>query len=246
MPPHEVYCEPFFGSGAVFFNKQPVGNETINDKDHNVANLFAVIRDKPTELSRALKLTPYARVEYNNSFEMLERQLSDVERARLFMVRCWMARGGKTSDKTGWRHNVNPISTHATTDWDELPRRIQDYTERLKFAQIECKPAVEVIKTHNYESCLIYADPPYVLTTRTKRHYANEMADDDHIELLQVLNEHTGYVLLSGYDSVLYNDLLVGWSKVEKLAKTEFAQKKKEVLWLNPKTAGHQRQMRLF
>ena len=33
FPRHEVYCEPFFGSGAIFFTKTPSGTETINDID---------------------------------------------------------------------------------------------------------------------------------------------------------------------------------------------------------------------
>jgi len=33
FPQHKVYCEPFFGSGAVFFSKSPSYIETINDID---------------------------------------------------------------------------------------------------------------------------------------------------------------------------------------------------------------------
>ena len=40
MPPHQTYLEPFFGSGAVFFNKPPSPLETINDIDGDVVNLF--------------------------------------------------------------------------------------------------------------------------------------------------------------------------------------------------------------
>lgn len=60
-----VYLEPFFGSGAVFFRKAPSAVETINDLDSDVVNLFAVIRERPEQLSRALELTPYSREEYN-------------------------------------------------------------------------------------------------------------------------------------------------------------------------------------
>ena len=61
---HRVYVEPYFGSGAIFFNKQPAKIETINDLDGNVVNYFRVLREKPEELARMLALTPFSREEY--------------------------------------------------------------------------------------------------------------------------------------------------------------------------------------
>lgn len=47
--------------------------------------------------------------------------------------------------------------------------------------------------------------------------------------------------MLSGYDSEMYNNLLSGWTKTMKLATTDAANKRQEVLWLNPRIAesGH-------
>ena len=42
FPEHKVYCEPYFGSGAVFFSKQPSYIETVNDIDGNINNTFFV------------------------------------------------------------------------------------------------------------------------------------------------------------------------------------------------------------
>ncbi len=53
IPAHQVYLEPFFGSGAVFFNKEPAKIETINDLHGEVVNYFKVIRDKPEQVSAA-------------------------------------------------------------------------------------------------------------------------------------------------------------------------------------------------
>jgi Site-specific DNA methylase len=36
IPKHRSYVEPFFGSGAVFFNKCPSDIETVNDLDSDV------------------------------------------------------------------------------------------------------------------------------------------------------------------------------------------------------------------
>ena len=94
--------------------------------------------------------------------------------------------------------------------------------------------------------CLIYADPPYVLDTRTKRHYAHEMKDEQHVQLLDMLNKHSGFVLLSGYDSELYNDCLPGWSKLSKVTTTGAATSKEEVLWLNPAVTERNKQLNIF
>ena len=79
---HGVYCEPFFGSGAVFFRKMPSGTETINDIDGNVVNLFRVIRDAADDLCKKIEMTPYARAEYRASFDLSCDD--DIERARRF------------------------------------------------------------------------------------------------------------------------------------------------------------------
>ena len=55
IPNHKVYLEPFFGSGAVFFNKTPVHIETINDLNSDVYNFFKVLRDNGNILARTIK-----------------------------------------------------------------------------------------------------------------------------------------------------------------------------------------------
>lgn len=248
MPPHTTYLEPYFGSGAVFFNKTPSALETINDLDGDVVNLFKVIRDNPGELAHLVKWTPYSRQEYYESYHLIEN-MSDLERARLFLVRCWMARGGKTSDRTGWKHNIDVAkapNNRMPDQWSKVPDRIISVTERLKSVQIEQQPATKLIKRYNSPSVLIYVDPPYILSTRSKRLYKHEMKDSDHIELLDILDKHSGPVLLSGYDHEIYNDMLGHWRREEKQALAEMGRIRTEVLWINPIAAEYSRQLTLF
>jgi hypothetical protein len=63
---------------------------------------------------------------------------------------------------------------------------------------------------------LVYSDPPYLLCTRTsKRRYRFEYKEEDHIELLEILKSLPCSVMLSGYSSSLYDELLKGWGTLE-------------------------------
>ncbi len=106
--------------------------------------------------------------------------------------------------------------------------------------QIENRPAVELIERFNYENVLIYCDPPYMLETRHGKQYRCEMSMEDHEELLEVLLRHKGSVLISGYDTELYQDMLWKWERRENVSYSQVCSKKKEVLWMNFKPANIQ------
>lgn len=232
IPPHKVYLEPYFGSGAVFFAKAPARIETLNDLDGNVVNYFRIIREQPEQLIRVLKMTPYARDEYYAACEVNPADC-DLEKARKFAVRCWQGFGASNLYRNGFRSSQRGTSPHTTKEWRMLPDRLFDASERLKNAQIENLPAVELIKRYNTRDVFIYADPPYLHGTRKNYLYRYEMEDKDHIELLKVLVEHPGKVLLSGYDNELYNDMLPGWRKTQKKTQAEAGIPRTETLWMN-------------
>lgn len=80
---------------------------------------------------------------------------------------------------------------------------------------------------------LVYSDPPYLHHTRTSgRRYRFDYEEQDHIELLQLLKTLPCAVILSGYPSVLYDELLPEWRTLE-LQVMNQAGVRTEKLWFN-------------
>lgn len=237
MPPHRSYLEPFFGSGAVLFNKPPSAIETVNDIDGDIVNFFTVLREYPTELAADIAMTPYSREVFDDAYE--NRGDSDYSRAYYFAIRAKMGHGFKTNQKTGFKIDVYARERAYCVDcWNRLPGDLLEAAMRLKSVQIENRPALDLIRKFNHDNVLIYADPPYLLNTRGGKQYRYEMTEQDHVELLDALKQHKGSVILSGYPSELYDRELAGWERITRKAYNQNADQRTEVLWCNFEVPG--------
>ena len=233
MPQHRSYLEPFFGSGAVLFNKPPSAIETVNDLDGDIVNFFRVLREQTDELIRAISLTPYSRDVFDDAHE--NRGAEPFDRAYRFAIRSCMGHGWfKTHQKTGFKIDVYARErSYCVNTWNNMPTRLAEAAARLKYVQIENRPALDLIKRFNYDNVLIYADPPYLLNTRGGKQYRCEMTEQDHVELLAALIDHKGSVILSGYPSELYDRTLRGWQRIERKSYNQNSDPRTEVLWCN-------------
>lgn len=245
FPEHHSYLEPFFGSGAVLFNKARSNIETVNDLDGNVVNLFEWIRNDPEKLAHEIHYTPYARQVYEDAYATTPED--SLQKAVNFYIRLNMGHGFRTTgEKVGWKNDVQGREkSYASMNWVNLPGKILEAAERLRGVQIENRPAVELMERFNYPNVLVYLDPPYVLCSRSekRKQYQHEMSDRDHEELLKTAKLHQGPVLISGYDSELYNTELKDWYREEITCYSQIHSKKKEVLWMNFEPV---KQMELF
>lgn len=132
FPEHHSYLEPFFGSGAVLFNKQRSNIETVNDLDGNVVNLFECIRTDPEKLAYQIYWTPYAREVYEQAFRKIPEDR--FEAAANFYIRLNMGHGFRTNgEKVGWKNDVQGRErSYASQDWCNLPDKIMQAAERLR------------------------------------------------------------------------------------------------------------------
>jgi DNA adenine methylase len=239
FPEHYHYLEPYCGSAAVFFAKPPVHHEVLNDISGSIVNLFTMLRERGDELARMIDLTPWSEAEYHASEHHFDDTGDTLEDARRFLIRIWQAHGGAINQVSGWAHDgiLSKRRSSTTRRWHQLPERLLAVVDRLKDAEIRNRPALEMIAYYNDPDCLIYADPPYLPETRTRKHYQHEMTAADHIELLEALRQHRGSVILSGYIHPLYDSMLADWHRTTTMVQAEHGNTRQEVLWLNPRAA---------
>lgn len=249
FPPHRVYVEPFGGAGSVLMRKPRSYCEVYNDVDGEVVNLFRVLRDpgKAARLVADLELTPFARDEFVASYEPTAEP---IENARRLIMRSFMgfgSNGHNAKRKTGFRANSNRSGTTPAHDWRNYPETLHGVIDRLRGIVIENRDYAEVIAAHDGDQTLIYADPPYVMETRSRGNvydakyggYNHDFREDaDHERLAAALHASSSMVILSGYPSPLYDRLFGDWRVITTRALADGARERSEVLWLNARAAS--------
>ncbi|PWC10920.1 DNA methylase [Brenneria roseae subsp. americana] len=113
------------------------------------------------------------------------------------------------------------------------PDFLDSQEERL---MIEVGDAVKLLRAvpfEKYGRTLIYADPPYLPETRTSRNrYRHEYSADDHRALIAILRSVPASVMISGYPSALYDELLHDWRSITFQVMTRGGPRT-EQLWMN-------------
>lgn len=252
FPEHRCYVEPFGGAGSILMQKERTYAEVYNDLSKDVVNVFRVLRDP--ELSQRLielcRLTPYAREEFELTYEPTD---DSVEQARRTLFRAQAAFGssGTARSRTGFRIDSERRYKLSSYVWEAYPSNIASFCKRLSGVIIENRPAIDVINQHDGPETLFYVDPPYMHGTRVMRNarYDYEMTDQQHVDLLERLNQVKGMVILSGYPNPLYDELLNGWDLHTKSARASGHRgtvNRTEAIWLNKAAAGRQKQISMF
>jgi len=253
VPPHDTYIEVFGGAGSLLFSKYPSPLEVYNDINSGLVNFFRVLRDPQQckELQRLLNLTPYSREEYLDCRSSWRNITDPVEKARRWYVNVQMCFAGFVG-RTGWS-NCLTSNGHAPRKFRNNTEALTHFSRRLLNVQIENQDFATIFKTYDNANAFFYCDPPYLPETRRDGSYPDETTEADHIHLLELATSCKGKVIISGYDSPLYRDMLTGWRLVtfqtvaQSAAHTEVnglkgkgvmkvKQARTECIWLKPNT----------
>jgi DNA adenine methylase len=236
FPRHDRYCEPFGGSLSVLLAKAPELIEVVNDLDERLVRFWRTLRDRGDEVDRAIALTPHSRVEYDRARR--EGPPPDaVEDARQLWVLYTQSVSGSPVHG-GWRvqgRTRKSPAQHGLT----FAGRIGPLAARLRHVSLESQPWQNVVSRYRSDSgMLLYVDPPYLHSARSGGHqYPHEMSSDsEHIDLLAALRQHAGPVVLSGYETALYDEYLENWTKHTFAATTQFGAARTEVVYVKEKS----------
>lgn len=216
IPPHKLYCEPFFGGGAVFFAKPKAEVEIINDVNGEVVNFFKVVKTKFSELQKEIQGSPHSRELFKRAKAIYDfpDMFTDVQRAWAFWI---LTNQGFAGMIGSWGFGKTASKEKAVaTKRDTFTK---DYADRLRTVQVEHNDALKVIDRCNDKQSFIYCDPPYI--NSDQGHYEG-YSSTDYEQLLKRLAKFKGKFLLSSYPSTLL-------SKYIKKYKWKFKRVKKAV-----------------
>jgi DNA adenine methylase len=243
FPPHNAWVEGFCGSAAITLAKPPSLIEVINDIDGDIVNLFDQLRNHPEKLCRAVALTPYAHQCLDDARQS-KSKAGPLEQARRFLIRSMMTVNATVGSKTAgfsFSQSYTREGHEARVNrWYNLPERLTKVVERLRGVRVESRDARDLVAMFaDRPATLMYLDPPY-FTKRDHQYVIDANDEEFHTELLNACRKAKCMLLISAYETPLYDKMLRrsdGWKKMKIATHTRDTTGKDydrtEVLWMN-------------
>lgn len=155
MPQHQVWCEPYFLMGEVFFNKMPSKKEIINDADNNIINFYLMVKNRWEQLSFLMESTIHCDFFVRLAERIQKDQLSeDLHKAWAFWLNCQKAFVNPE------RWSVNDILSDEPKMPDSRQKVIlKQLSDRLQNTYLSNQTPEEVIKNTDGTDTLFFLCP---------------------------------------------------------------------------------------
>ncbi len=199
FPEHKLYGEPFFGGGAVFFEKPQSEIEVINDTNQELINFYKVLKNRYHDLSSLVKTTLHSRRLHRDAQIIYEAPhlFDEVRRAWAVWVLSTQSFCAQLDGSFGYDKSRQTTTKKIINKRDGF---VDDYAIRLQNVQIECADALYIIKSRDTKESFFYCDPPYF--NSNCGHY-DGYSEQDFENLLELLVSIKGRFLMSSYPSTI-------------------------------------------
>lgn len=195
LPSHTSYIEPFAGGASIFFVKQKVSDNWLNDIDELLINCYLIIRDRPQELIDYLngeKASKERHAFYKNEFKPTTALESA---ARWFYLNRTSYSGIMKMQNCYWgygdKYSMRP------ENWPRNIRRTSDKLQGVRITQLD----FEQVISEAPDDAFLFIDPPYWNADQDK-FYAHSFTLQDHLRLCKILLENKGRIkFLLTYDN---------------------------------------------
>lgn len=152
LPAHKTYVEPFAGSAAVLFAKEPSDVEVINDADLEIADAYRLIKKLSPEGLAKLKKLPWVGDEKTFKRLLDVEPEDDVERLHRFLYLTHFSYG----KMRGKSFSPTVVGVEATTI-----KRIEKFAPRLKKVKVYGGDYEKVVRKYDSRDTVFFLDPPY-------------------------------------------------------------------------------------
>ena len=141
IPEHKIYVEPFMGSSAVFWAKEPAEYTILNDLDKSLVDDYKLILKTPTPSRPITRKFIKTRTFVNNFYNNLTNSPIDKLIKRL-MLRC------NTFCSKTFNENEKVILYNRGNPYSKI-NKLDEYKERLKGVKILNQSYEKIIKKYD-------------------------------------------------------------------------------------------------
>lgn len=195
VPDHTCYIEPFVGGGSIFFAKDKVEKNILNDADPDLINTYLIIRDRVDELVAALdgeQALKERHTWYKNEF----KPTNELERAVRWYYLNRTSYSGIMNPKNcywgyGDKYSMRP------ENWGRSLIKTSAKLQGVEFTNLDFEDVID----NAPDGAFLFVDPPYFNADQDK-FYTFSFKKEDHYRLEQCLLRNKGRLsFLITYDN---------------------------------------------
>lgn len=217
VPTHSAYIEPFAGGGSIFFAKNKVNFNQLNDIDTELVNVYQVIRDNADQLIFLLKKRPEtesripaeltqgvlygdplpATKELHNFFKHTFKPANELERAeRWFYLNRTSYSGIMNTQNMYWGYGDK--FSMQPKNWAQNILRTSQKLQGVHISNLDFEEVID----NAPDNALLFLDPPYFNADQDK-FYQHYFSKNDHFRLAECLRRNNERLkLFITYDNV--------------------------------------------